>query len=236
MYFYTQNQTLYPNFWDYTFFMVLEQLAKLIKKNGGRVEPHRFNTGYIENRTLYEQIAEKEKHFERFKRYLELEKEAGKLTDTEYNTKLENLTVNMTSEIESLKAVENKPVKTNYPGYIHFILDGFYYSFTYSESTFNYVCQKTPVRADNTIIDNIYSETVSSDFINVVSDCDLFKDKKAYKKAIKEAAEILLNSLKNSPVSGIYREKTRKRVLNTYNNGYHYETIYSKDKYKKIEF
>lgn len=236
MYFYTQNQTLYPDFWDYTYFMVLEQLAKLVKKNGGRVEPHRFNTGYIENRTLYEQIAEKEKHFERFKRYFELEKEAGKLTDTEYNTKLENLTVNMTTEIETLKAVENKPVKTNYPGYIRFILDGFYYSFTYSESTFNYVCSKTPVRNDGTILDNIYSENVSRAFWDGISDNKLFQDKKAYKKAIKEAAEILLNSLKNNPVSGVYREQTRKRVSNTYNSGYHYETIYSKDKYKKIEF
>ena len=236
MYFYTQNQTLYPNYWEYSYFMVLEQLAELVKKNGGKVEPHRFNTGYIENRTLYEQIDRKEKDFERFKYWLELEKESGKLTDTEYNTRLEKLTANMTTEIETLKVVENKPVKTNYPGYIHFILDGFYYSFTYLESTFNYVCAKTPVKADNTILNNIYSENVSSEFLNKISDNNLFQDKKAYKKAIKESAKILFNSLKNNPVSGVYRETTRKRVPNTYNNSYHYETIYSKDVYKKVEF
>lgn len=236
MYFYTQNQTLYPDFWEYSYLMVLEQLAQLVEKNGGKVEPHRFNTGYIENRTLYEQINKKEEDFARFKHWLELKKESGKLTDTEYNAKLEKLTANMTTEIDTLKAVENKPVKTNYPGYIKFTLDGFYYDFCYSESTFNYVCAKTPVKADNTILTNIFSENVSSAFLNGISDNELFQDKKAYKKAIKESAEILLNSLKNNPVSGIYRKSTRKRVPNTYNNSYHYETIYSKDTYKKIEF
>ena len=236
MYFYTQDQILYPDFWKYSYFMVLEELAKLVKKNGGKVEPHRFNTGYIENRTLYEQISEKEKDIKRFTRYFELEKEAGKLTESEYNTKVEKLIANITTEINALKAVDNKPVKTNYPGYIKFIIDGFYYEFYYSESTFNYVCVKTPLRADNTVLENIYSETVSSKFLNGINDNELFQDKKAYKKAIKEAAKTLLNSLKNNPVSGIYREQTRKRVSNTYNGGYHYETIYSKDKYKKIEF
>ena len=56
------------------------------------------------------------------------------------------------------------------------------------------------------------------------------------KSDIVEAANLIYNMLITSNNSPIIRNSRRQRVPNTYNNGYHYETIYNKEKFVDIDF
>ena len=53
---------------------------------------------------------------------------------------------------------------------------------------------------------------------------------------IKEGANLIFNMLCNAPFSEIRRFSRRQRVPNTYNNGYHYETVYAPERRAKIDF
>ena len=238
MYFYNQDQILYPNYWEYSYMMTLEKLADLVTENGGKVQPHKFNTGYIQNRTLFEKINKEKEHNESFKRVLKGMWRKGQLTITEYRSKVWKCSHRTNQEIKKLEAVKNDPVKTNYPGYIHFILNGFYYEVYYSESQFAHVFTKQPVRPNNTISDNYYSSEVKVWFLdnNGLTDLEIFFDTDKYNNSLKQAAADLLNFLENAKTSEKYIDFDRVRVSNTYNSGYHYEKKYKPERTKKIDF
>lgn len=53
---------------------------------------------------------------------------------------------------------------------------------------------------------------------------------------IKDAAKNIFNMLISSNNSIIRLDKKRVRVPNSYNNSYHYETIYEKERFASVEF
>lgn len=54
LYFNNENQTLYPNAWEYNNALMLDELREMVIKNGGKVKKE--TTGSIENRSIYEII------------------------------------------------------------------------------------------------------------------------------------------------------------------------------------
>ena len=235
LYFYNQNQTLYPGFYDYSYNLILNKLADLITAEGGRVQPHKFNTGFIKNRSHIEKISEKKQDLESFLRFNKTLFDAGKFTAEEYERRTNNLKENYKKEIEELEKVPNEPQKVNYPDYITFILDGFYYNISYSDAQYSYVVNKQPVKSGGIVSKDIYSEKISSYFLSFVSG-EMFSNPTEYAKGIEEGARHLLETVKRAKPGKQYREGYKRRVNNTYNTGYHYETIYKPERTEKIDF
>ena len=235
MYFYTQDQILYPAFWDYSFNLILNELAAIVNENGGKVQPHKFNTGLIVNRTLLEAIDKKKDDFESFKRFFADMHKDGKMTNDEYTRRIDHMTKEYTKELQELDAIENNPVKANYPDYIIFTLDGVYYYLNYSDAQFCYVCNKQKVRDGGIISKDVYSTEISGAFWDGLNTTD-FYNKELYAEKIKQAAQKLYTELLECKFGGIYRESHKTRVPNRYNSGYHYETIFAKERTEKIDF
>lgn len=65
---------------------------------------------------------------------------------------------------------------------------------------------------------------------------DCFFSFNCSKADIKEAANLIFNQLVTAPKSVIRIDYVKRRVPNYYNNGYHYEKIYNKERFEKINF
>lgn len=208
-YFNNETQTLYLKSWEYNACLIFTELAKIVANNGGRVKKQ--NCGYIVNRTLLEDIAKKEERLEAITR-------KGFPADS------------LSVEIESLKQIKNDPVKISNSTYISFVLDNIYYYYQVDNNPFfEFYYIKTPVvdgkRSKDACLEYDKKNWLFDCFFGYCDPAD-----------IKEAANLIFNMLLSANNSIIERDKTRRRVANTYNSGYHYETIYSPERKEAVDF
>ena len=209
-----ENERLYLTSWNYNAALVLSELAKIVINNGGNVKPTK--TAIISNRSVDAVIRENEIRIER----LENSKKANNA-----------IIANLISENESLKGINNEPIKVTHLTYINFTIDGVYYSYSVDDNPFfPFYIYKTPIKDGKRSADAAGVE----DKKEWLFDC--FLKMNCSKSDIVEAANIIFNMLINSNNSPIIRNSRRQRVPNTYNNGYHYETIYNKERFVDIDF
>lgn len=214
-----ENERLYPKTWEYNAARITTELARIVENHGGRVKYGR--AAIVSNRTISSAIFEKENTIEKIKA-INAENENEKRTI--YIKSLEN-------EIETLKQINNDPIKVTHTGYIQFVFDNNYYYFsTDSNPFFPFHYIKTPVK------NNKYSNDACcmEDKKEWLYDC--FLSWNCSDADIKEGANMIFNMLCNAPFSEIIRDKRRQRVRNTYNAGYHYETIYAPERVAEIDF
>ena len=228
MSFFTQdNQTLYFDSWCYNAALILEELAKIIQNNGGIVKAAN-HTGYIVNRSLLSVAKKARLDAERVKKAMI---ENG-LADTE---KRREYIANRERAAEELENAENEPVKVSYLSYISFVLDGVYYYFQIDDNPFfDHYFVKTPVidgckASKDACIENVTREWLFDSFIKVCAPAEIADDRK-------EAANIIFNYLVAAKNSVIRVDSRRFRVHNTYNSGYHYETVKNKERFETLEW
>lgn len=218
------RQKLYLSSWEYNAALILKELCSIIENNGGRVKPEK-ETALIVNRSLHDEIMETES---RLKHLHEVEKT---VKTNPARTKVISV---LESKLKELKAIpEEEPVEVNRLTYISFVLDGFYYYYQMNENPFfDFYYEKTPIK------NGAYSRDACIDIDENKNEWlfDCFFGRDCSETVIKEAANIIFNKLVSSAQSVIRLDSRRKRVLNTYNNGYHYETIYEKEHFEKINF
>ena len=213
-----ENERLYLTSWNYNAALVLSELAKIVINNGGRVKPTK--TAIISNRSIDEVIHENESRIDRI---IEHRNNGKKVNDA--------IIADLTAENETLKDINNEPVKVTHLTYINFTIDGVYYSYSVDDNPFfPFHIYKTPIKDGKRSADAAGVE----DKKEWLSDC--FLKMNCSKSDIVEAANLIYNMLITSDNSPIIRNSRRQRVPNTYNNGYHYETIYSKEKFVDVDF
>ena len=212
-----ENERLYLSNWNYNCAQILSELAKIVTNNGGKVKPTK--TAIISNRSISEAIHENENRLER----LENAVAEGRGTETAIDT--------ITAKIKELKSVNNEPIQVTHLTYIDFVLDGVYYSYSTDDNPFfPFHIYKTPIKDGKRSADAGAVE----DGKEWLFDC--FFSANCAKSDIKEAANLIYNMLIKSKNSPIIRDSRRQRVQNTYNSGYHYETIYSPERFSKVDF
>ena len=218
-----ENERLYPATWQYNAALITSALAEIIESNGGRVKYG--NAAIISNRTITYAVIEKE---ERINRLKELNAESSDETKAAIRAAAIKA---LEKEIEELKQINNGPRRVTHTGYISFIFNNNYYYFQTDSNPFlEFYYIKTPVN------NNKYSKDayLMEDKKEWYSD-DLLKWNRSDAE-IKEAAQMIFNMLCNAPFSEIRRDGRRQRVHNLYNNGYHYETIYTPERFAEIDF
>lgn len=213
------NERLYPKTWEYNAARITTELAKIVENYGGRVKYGR--TAVISNRTLNFAIIEKQSRLEQLT-----------AINAENEKELRTARINaLEKEIEELKQIDNEPITVTHTGYITFAYENDYYSFmTDSNPFFPFYYIKTPIKNGKYSKDACCME----DKKEWLFDC--FFSWNCSDADVKEAAHLIFNMLCQAPFSEIIRDGRKQRVSNTYNSGYHYETIYAPERIEKIDF
>ena len=215
-----ENERLYLTSWNYNAACIVSELAKIVINNGGKVKPTR--SAVISNRSISEIVRDYTEKIERYTRIIE---------NGNGNEKTKAAIVHMENELEKIRNINNDPVTVTHTSFISFVLDGFYYYYQLDDNPFfEFYYNKTPVVNNRCSRDAALME----DKKEWLYDCFFKVD--CSKADVIEAANMIFNMLVNAGKSPIIRDKTRRRVSNTYNSGYHYETVYSPERFASVDF
>lgn len=126
---------------------------------------------------------------------------------------------------------ESTEIVVTHTSYISFVLDDFYYYYQADSNPFFpfYFSKRS-------IVNGKYSRDVYLDHDTKEWCFDCFFSKSCCNADVTEAANLIFNMLSNAAPSQACRERKRQRVPNTYNGGYHYETVYKPERFAKIDF
>lgn len=207
----------------YNMARVLTEMAVMIKARGGKVKA--LIPTMIHFRGLNEEIRT-------------IERDIG-ITETFLNNKGRlNLTdplvvtgiAPLKEKLKKLREISPEPLTVSHLSYITFILDGVYYYFQISENIFmpDYY-QKTVV------INEKYSGDACLDELPKTWQRDCLFDYLCKSGEVAECAGNLLDLLIKTPFSVIRHDSKTVAVPNTYNNGTHMETVYTK-RIAKVDF
>lgn len=214
-----ENERLYPDSWEYNGARIMSKLAEIIIENGGRVKP--CKKAVISNRTIEEM---KNKISEKLDLYKSLEEKAHKDGRAAAIEKKEK-------ELKELESVKNDPIVVTHTSYISFIYDNTYYYYQMDDNPFfEFLLIKTPIKNNKYSRDAALEET-EKDWLE-----DQLLKIGCSEKDINDAAKKIFDMLVSSKNSSIILDKKRVRVPNSYNNSYHYETIYEKERFASVDF
>ena len=214
MYVSRDNERLYLNSWNYNAALILAELAKIIENKGGRVKPG-LHTAVISNRSLEGKIKE-------------VKDRIKSLESIEETEEIKFAIENLSKEFES---IDNEPITVTHTSYISFIFDDFYYYYWVDDNPFFDFCYKKNHIKDGKYISNTYHRKDKQSWWN---NCFLsFRCSEADRK---EGANLIFNMLVSAEPSEIYREEEKRKVPNTYNDGWHWEKVIKPNQYKKIDF
>jgi hypothetical protein len=126
---------------------------------------------------------------------------------------------------------ETEPITVTHTSYISFVLDDTYYHYQVNNNPFfDFYYNKTPIKNGKRSRD----AGLEADKKEWLFDC--FFGSNCGQQDIIEAANLIFNMLCNAPQSRIIRDKHKQRVANTYNDGWHYETLYTPERLEKVDF
>jgi hypothetical protein len=214
------GERLYLTAWEYNAARVMTELAKIVDNHGGRVKPTK--TAIISNRAVTTAIKEIQADIERINSAIE------RMGDNERRTAALQQHL---QQLEKFENINNDPITVTHTSYITFILDDVHYYYQVdSNPFFPFYYQKTPIKGGK------YSRDASivEDKKEWLYDC--FFGSECSNADVKEAANLIFNMLCNAANTPIMRDKHKQRVPNTYDDGYHMETVYAPERFEKIDF
>lgn len=228
MFFMREGEKLYLRNWEYNTALMLDELEKIVVNMGGTVKPQ--TSGYIVNRTIYEKIEDARHNKEVFTSHINLFKNNPEMREKAIAAA--NKYADLEKELQAV-ADRQEAVKVNHLSYIKFYLDGFVYYFqTDSNPFFPFYFNKAKVDKNGTYsrdagLEESKKEWLWDSFFNTDRLC---------RDDLREAAYILFNELVGAAPSKIIRDGRKQRVANTYDGGWHYETVYALERRAKLDF
>ena len=126
---------------------------------------------------------------------------------------------------------EVEPITVTHTSYISFVLDDTYYYYHVDNNPFfEFYYNKTPIKNGKRSRD----AGLEADKKEWLFDC--FFGSNCAQQDIIEAANLLFKMLCNAPMSNIIRERRKQKVANTYNDGWHFGTVYAPERLEKVDF
>lgn len=229
---YKENQRFYLNPWGYNACRIMSTLAEIVIAHGGNVKP--TIPCMVSDRHKYDALDELKKEKECIEWNMDMDVfDDDPVKQKKYVEKLKNRLKSVEMNIRKCEDEINydKPIPVTHTSYITFELDGVYYYYQLDDNPFfefHYV--KTPITEKGYSKDTYMME----DEKKWVYDCYFKSD--CPSEMIVDASIAIFEMLVASDYSPIHRDSKRTRVRNTYNNGYHYETIYAKERFAQIDF
>lgn len=215
-----EDQRLYLPSWQYNAALIMSELAKIVENHGGKVKPQK--AAIISNRSLDGALREDMERLTRYEKIIE---------EGHGNEKTVEALTALKISIAKRQAINNEPVRVTHTTYITFTLDGYVYYYQLEENPFfDFLFSKTPLRG------NVYSRDAVLTEANKewLYDCFLMAGCPA--ADIVEAANLIFNELTNAKDSVIRRDSKRQKVANTFDGGWHWETVYSPERTAVIDW
>lgn len=216
------NNTRWFDSSEYNTARVIERIADMIIERGGRVK-FRDEGMEIRTRGFVGKIESTEKNIDGANFCLK--------SDVGDPEKIEAALAQYEQELAELKAAEEAAptIKSRFmtkhslcARCIHFVLDQKLYYFEFDDNPFfPDMYHKIPLNADGEYAGRYYSEKVEHKPYYI----DALWKPCATEEEIDAAAELLLDFLTSRPSGERYYEKEKRRVPNTYNDGYHDEMV-----------
>ena len=126
---------------------------------------------------------------------------------------------------------EAEPITITHTSYISFVLDETHYYYQVNDNPFfEFYYNKTPIKNGK----RSGGAGLEADKKEWLYDC--FFGSNCEQPDIIEAANLIFNMLCNAPMSKIIRDKRKQRIPNTYNDGWHFETVYARERLEKVDF
>jgi len=214
-----ENQRLYPTTWVYNASRIMTQLAEIVINHGGKVKP--CKNAVISNRTL---SAAKHEYQKKIERYTELNK-------TSSNPHRDKAIKAYRVKLDMLSTIKDEPITVTHTTSITFVLDNTIYYYQVDDNPF-FPCyySKTPVKG------NQYSQDacMEEDKREWLFDC--FFECGCSDADIREGANLIFNMLVTAENTPIRRESVKRRVPDTYGDGWHYENVPVPERIGKIDF
>lgn len=207
---------------NYNIAKIIEELKKIIIDNGGSIAKSKYAEKItVHNRSIDEAIRKKEDHISKVK-------ENNSITPEKKETIIKNVTKDLEELQKAADAAQDfETTFVSWCGHsIQFVIDGIYYYFSMDSNPF-FPASIRKIKLDT---NNSYTGTYYTDSIEekpFLYDC--IYNYNCCNSDIKEMAYQMYNFLIAAPMSKLYVDRQKKRVPNTYNGGYHYETIVKKD-------
>jgi len=219
MFFMHEGQTLYLSSWKYNSALIVERIQGKAKEAGYTVAEQ--TGGFVVNRSLLEAVNEKREKVER----LENRIESGRVVTKEAEKHLEQLR----NDLAEISAINNEPVPVH-GSYVRFYDSQYMYYLGLDENPFSpSYFNKAPITESGKYVVT-FSEELPTDWVN---DCFLRMD--CPDVDLEKAAGWIFDHLTRAEAGKVYTEKNRKRVPNTYNDGYHFETVVEPPRLRDIE-
>lgn len=213
------NERLYPDSWEYNGARIISKLAELVVENGGRVAP--CKKAVISNRTIDNMKIECSLRLEKLE----------SLEEKNHKDVLVAAIEKKKEDLKELEQIKNDPITVTHTSYISFVLENTYYYFQLDDNPFfEFLLVKTPIKNGKYSRDAALEET-EKDWLD-----DCYLKIGCSENDINIAAKKIFNMLVSSKNSSIILDKKRVRVQNSYNNNYHYETIYEKERFTSVNF
>ena len=216
------RQRLYLSSWSYNAALILNELSNIVVEHGGRVEPPR-HTAIISNRSIESAIRE----------YMsKLDRLIGVREGHEANPARDHGIDRLRSEIDRLSSIDNAPVEVPGQSWIHFVIGDTVYYLTLDDNPFFcFYYSKTPLREGGKYsLDDCIRDFDKSWLL------DCFLNSKAAAADRANAAKEMFRILLDAQNSEIIRNSKRVRVPNTYDGGYHMETVYDRERIATINY
>ena len=214
-----ENERLYPSTWEYNSCRIMSALVEIVAKNGGRVKPQK--KVIISDRYLEETKIKLSNRIDCLK----------ELEQKKHKDIRENAIIEKEKELKKLELINNDPIQITHTTYISFIYENYYYYYQMDENPFfEFYYIKTPIKNGEYSCNALLTESKKT----WLYDCYLKVG--CTENDIKKAAEYIFNMLINYNSSQIRLDKKRVRVPNSYDNSYHYETIYEKEHFASVDF
>lgn len=215
-----ENQRLYLSNWKYNACRIMTALSAVVENNGGTVKPQRHKA-VISNRTLSGAVRDLEEKLFQFEA----------LQADNYNERRAEYIAKKRAELEKIQRIPNEQITVTHTTWINFTLDNVYYSYSVDDNPFfPFHWCKTPVKNGKYSLDAVHDECKKE----WLYDC--FFSFRASDEDVKEAANLIFNMLVNAKCCPIRRDAKKQRVPNTYDGGYHYETILAPERFGKIDW
>lgn len=226
MYVSKENEKFYLNAWNFNKAMILTKLAEIVSSNGGECKGN-CKTAILVNRSVREHKEHIKQTIARWERFLQKENDIDEKTQSIATQEIANKKL----ELEKLPT-EEKEFSTKYTDYVTFTLDGYLYYYQIDENPFfEFYFSKKKIQNGKVIVSRqTYSQHDNKEWF-----LDCYMSAKCTESEITEAAYQIFNMLVSSKVSDIALEAKRIRVDNTYDSGYHYETVREKIVYESVK-
>lgn len=218
-------EKLYLKGWEYNTYLIINELSKIIKKEGGKIvcnSPYinTYKEKEITNRSILEEIAECEKFLN---------------NKTEEEIKSNKFLKERQKRLKELAKIDNTPKKLLFQNYINFYLDGKIIYIQLNNNPFfnDYIIKEKAeeIKEGYQTRYNHYMEKLNKKWFENYENITSFYQTLSNKQ-VKELAKRLFEQILNAPFSEIVTEK--RRIQNYFDDRFHYEYI-KEERIKKYQ-